>query len=103
MERIMILLGKRKDGVEYTPAYLALHLNMIIGQEQLRNIPDNPLAFLPAQKVLPKLGLETVDVSTLDQLCAVGLTEFKHKDSTMRLEHEAAGFGDKYAEMQPAV
>eukprot|EP00957_Ditylum_brightwellii_P029018 2192482-Ditylum_brightwellii.AAC.1 len=91
--------GKRKDGVEYTPAQLALHLNIIIDQEQLHNIPDNPPDLLPTQKVLPKLGLETADVSALDKICDADLTEFEHKARTIRLEHEAAGFGDQYAEM----
>eukprot|EP00957_Ditylum_brightwellii_P063622 4829506-Ditylum_brightwellii.AAC.1 len=58
------------------------------------DIPDNPPALLPAQKVLPKLGVKTVDVSTLDKVCAVGLTELEHKARTIILEHEAAGLGD---------
>eukprot|EP00957_Ditylum_brightwellii_P020963 1580323-Ditylum_brightwellii.AAC.1 len=90
-------------GVEYTPAQLALHLNIIIEQEGLHNIHDNPPAFLSTQKVLPNLGLETVDVSALDKICASGLTEFEHKARTVRLECEAAGFGDCYAEMQSDV
>eukprot|EP00957_Ditylum_brightwellii_P008044 610486-Ditylum_brightwellii.AAC.1 len=66
-------------------------------------MPDNPPAFLPAQKVLPKLSLKTVDISALDKICAAGLTECEHKARTIRLEYEAASFGNQYAEMQPAV
>eukprot|EP00957_Ditylum_brightwellii_P036203 2743163-Ditylum_brightwellii.AAC.1 len=76
---------------------------MIIERGQLRNIPDNLPAFLPTQKVLPKLSLETVDVSALGKICADDLTEFEYKARTIRLEHEAAGFGYQYAEIQPAV
>eukprot|EP00957_Ditylum_brightwellii_P200731 15302599-Ditylum_brightwellii.AAC.2 len=72
-------------------------------REQLCNIPDNPPAFLPSQKVLLKLALKTANVSALDEICAVALTKFEHNARTIRLECETAGFGDQCAEIQPAV
>eukprot|EP00957_Ditylum_brightwellii_P065580 4974023-Ditylum_brightwellii.AAC.1 len=85
--KLRALKENPKDGVEYTPVQLALHLNKIIEQEQLHNIPDNPPAFPPVQKVLPKLGLETADVLALDKICAAGLIEFEHKARTIKLEY----------------
>lgn len=90
-----------KDGTDFEPRVLALHLKVIIAAEATRPIPSTPPVPLPARKVLPTLGETACDVAALDAKQMDGAAAFDQKARAEVERREAEGEGDRYEQCQP--
>ena len=78
-----------------------MHIKIIASNQQSRSIPTNLTVLFPAQKVMPPLGTQALDVVTMDVACIETNDKFEHQSRRTRLESEAFGAGDIYSNIQP--
>ena len=57
--------------------------------------------FLPAQKSIPQLSTQALDVVAMDAACIETSDEFEQQARRTILERESVGDGDRYSNIQP--
>ena len=89
-----------KDGVKYTIAQLSAHLQHIIKEEKVYDIPNEPPLKVPTRANLPILGTQIDQVKKLDGQYVANEDGFKMKARKIRHERELQGEGSIHATMQ---
>ena len=77
-----------------------MHIKIIASNQQSRSIPTNLTVLFPAQKVMPPLGTQALDVVTMDVACIEINDKFEHQSRRTILERVSVGFGDRYSKMK---
>jgi hypothetical protein len=89
-----------KNGKKYTIPQLSAHLQYIIKEEKVHDIPSEPPLKVPTRVNLPILGTQTHQVQNLDRQYVVNENSYKMKARKIRSERELRGEGSTHATMQ---
>ena len=76
------------NGKAFNPEELAYNFKMLVSKQWSRSIPTKPPVLLPAQKVLPQIGMQAPDIVTMDADCLGTSDEFEHQTRHTILERE---------------
>ena len=89
-----------KNGTKYTIAELSAHLQYIIKEEKVNDIPSEPPLKVPTRANLPILGTQTHQVQKLDGQYLVNENSYKLTARTILHERELRGEGSIHESMQ---
>ena len=90
-----------RNGKDLTVDQLGDHLKLIIKEQRKRGIPSKPPIPLPERKDLPTLGTKTPDLLAIEATYLLKSNKFEKDAHTTRNNREAAGVGDRHADLQP--
>jgi hypothetical protein len=91
-----------EGGVAHSPETLLKHLvEVIIPEQQKREVPDEPKMELPSRKLTPQLGTKTPDVEALEIRYENEKKNAVVEAVRMREELEAQGIADRHEMLQP--
>ena len=91
-----------EGGVAHSPETLLKHLvEVIIPEQQKREVPDEPKMVLPSRKLTPQLGTKTPDVEALEIRYENEKKNAVVEAVRMREELEAQGIADRHEMLQP--